>query len=429
MASKEPVGIQHILPHSRTTLAGRVLLFTSIVMLPLQDYFPQVAGMSTSFLIFAALAVYVIVNCPHSLGKIWSHPVFVAAYVFIGVSALLEFSSPLSRYSDIIRFGHMITGAVCIAAVCRDRSTLAAGLYGYIATALWVAVVLYLTAYGTLQGMAASSGDFHEADKIRAQAFENKPMKANLDALGFICAQGAIVAFALSLSDKVKHFRLLLLGIVAFCLVASFLPMSRGAAMVCLVCLAAISYTQGVRHGKVLIFACVLGAVVYMVVPDAVWSRMVYTTEVGESGKMESRAKLYTTALNRLPEYVVAGVGAGNFFEKWGYEKWYTKQIHGVVVPIAAHNTPLAITVYWGIMGLSIFAWFIWCLYRSIPFGCGRDGLALALLGIILSLSLYMMQIHGFYDKQFALGIGLLVGARQWIWPRGVVERRADSSP
>ena len=397
-------------------------------MLPLQDYFPQVAGISSSFFIFAALAAYAIVNCPRNLGVVWYHPVFIAAYVFIGVSALLEFVSPLSKYSEIVRFGQMIGGAVSVAALCRDRSVLAAGLYGYIATALWVAVLLYLTSYGTLQGSVAS--DFEEADKIRAQAFEEKPMGANLDALAFTCAQGAIVAFALSLLGRLKHLRPLLLGIVAFCLIASFLPMSRGAAVVGLVSFAVISYTHGFRHGKTLIIACVLGMSVYMLVPDAVWSRMMFSTEVGESGKMESRARLYTTALNRLPEYIVAGVGAGNFQRDWGYKKWYTKSIGGVTIPVAAHNTPLAVTVYWGVIGLSIFMWFIWCVYRSIPVGCGRDELSLALLGVIISLGLYLMQTHTFYDKQFALGIGMLVGARQWIWPRGIVSiGEVDKTP
>lgn len=412
-------GVRHTLPHSRPLLAGRVLLFASIVMLPLQDYFPQVAGMSISFLIFAALAAYVIVNCPRNLGTVWYHPVFIAAYLFIGVSILLESVSPLSRYSDIFRFGQMIVGAVSIAALCKDRSMLAAGLYGYIATAFWVAVVLYMTSYGTLQGSAAS--DFQEASNVRDQVFGEKPVRANLDGLAFTCAQGAIIAFALSLFERLKHLRLLLLGIVAFCLIASFLPMSRGAAVVCFASLAAVSFAYGARYGKLLIMACVLGMAMYTVVPDAVWSRMMFSTEVGESGKMESRAQLYTTALNRLPEYIMAGVGAGNFFQQWGYKKWYTKKIGGVTVPIAAHNTPLAITVYWGVIGLSIFMWFIWCVYRSIPVGCGRDELSLALIGIIISLGLWMMQIHNFYDKQFALGIGMLVGARQWIWPTGVV--------
>lgn len=412
-------GVWYALPHSGTTVGGRVLLFTAIVMLPLQDYFPQVAGIGFGFVIFAALAAYAIVHCTRALGTIWYHPVFMAAYIFIGVSALLEFSSPLSSYNDISRFGQMIVGAVSVAALCRDRSVLAAGLYGYIAAGLWVSVVLYSTGYGTLQGMQAD--DFNEASQLRAQAYGKKPLGANINSLALICGQGAIIAFALSLFDRLKHLRPLLLGIVVFSLIASFLPMSRGVAVVLLVSLAAIVYAQGFRHGKTLILICVLGMGVYMVVPDAVWSRMVFSTERGEGGKMESRARLYDTAISRLPEYLVSGVGAGNFHKDWGYKKWYTKHIGGVLVPLPAHNTPLAITVYWGIIGLSMFMWFIWCVYRSIPLGCGRDELSLALLGIIISLGVYMFQIHTFHDKQFALGIGMLVGARQWIWPRGIV--------
>lgn len=417
--SDGPAEERYILPHPRTTLSGRILLFSSIVMLPLQEYLPHVAGMSASFLIFAVLAAYAIVNCHRNLSVVWLHPVFIAAYVFIGVSVSLEFSSPLSKYTEIVRFGQMIAGAVSVAALCRDRATMAAGLYGYIATALWVAVVLYLTSYGTLQESAAS--DFQEASNVRDQVLGDNPLGASLDGLAFTCAQGAIVAFSLSLFERLKHLRPLLLGIVAFCLIASFLTMSRGAAVVCLVSFSAVSFTYGARFGKVLMMACILGMAVYMLVPDAVWSRMMFSTERGEGGKMESRARLYDLAIARFPEYIVAGVGAGNFSQDWAYKKWYTKKIGGVTVPIAAHNTPLAIAMYWGVLGLSVFMWLIWLVYRSIPAGCGRDELSLALLGVIISVGLNLLQMHNFYDKQFALATGMLVGARQWIWPRGIV--------
>lgn len=416
------------LPYARTPLAGRVLLFISIVMLPMQEYFPQVAGMSISFLTFAALAAYAIVNCPRNLSVVWYHPVFIAAYVFIGASVLLEFSSPLSRYSEIVRFGQMIVGAVSVAALCRDRSTLAAGVYAYIAMALLVSMVLYLTSYGTLQGLGASN--FEEASNVRGQVFEDKPMGATVDRLAFVCAQGATIAFALSLFERLKYLRPLLLGTTTFCLIASFLPMSRGAVVVCLVSLSAVSFVYGARYGKLLIMACILGMAVYMLVPDAVWSRMEFSSERNKDGKMESRARLYDKALNRFPEYIVAGVGVGNFHQDWGYRKWETKEVRGVTIPIAAHNTPLAIMIYWGVIGLSAFMMFIWCVYRSIPLGCGRDELSLALLGIIITLGLHLLQVHTFYEKEFSFGIGLLVGARQWIWPAGVVSSvEADQGP
>ncbi len=386
--------------------------------LPLENTVPTVAGMTLSFLLFAVLAAYVIVNRPRVLGKVWYHPVFIAAYAFIGVSALLEFSSPLSRYGDIIRFGQLIMGAVCVAVVCRDRSALTAGLYGYIATALWVSVVLFSIGYGTLQGMAAD--DFDQASKLRGQAYGEKPLGLNVNGLAFLCAQGAIVVFALSLSDRIKHLRVPLLAVGAFCLTASLLPMSRGVALIILVSFATILYVQGLRFGKALIIAAVLGLSVYTVVPDAIWGRMVFSTEI-KQGKMESRAQLYTTAVDRLPEYIVAGIGSGNFFGKWGIEKGFGRSHNGVTLAHGVHNSILAITIYWGVLGASLFLWIMWQIYRSIPSQCGRDGLAVALVGILVSIGLYLCQIHGFYDKPFAFAVGMLVGARVWIWPSGVV--------
>lgn len=387
-----------------------------MVVLPLQHTIPTVAGMSFSFLLFAILFAYIIVNRPRTLGEILCQPVFIAAYAFIGVALLLEFSSTLPRYQEVIRFAQMIGGAVCVAVLCRDRSGLTAGLYGYIGTALWVAIVLYFTSYGMLQGMGPTR-DFHEASNLRGEV--EVGMKANLNGLAFICAQGAIVAFALSLSDRFKHFRVILLGVGAFCLVAAFLPMSRGAAVISAVSIATILHVYGVKQGKALIFACILGLSIYVVVPEAVWSRMAFSTEAGEGGKMEGRAYIYTTALNRLPEYFMSGVGAGNFFGPWGFEKGFFRA-QGTKV-LGAHNTILQITLFWGVIGLSMFLWMLWLIYRLIPSGCGRDALSLALLGIIISLGLMLLESHQFWDKWFSFGMGMLIGARRWIWPTGFV--------
>jgi len=411
--------VQGIVPQPRTRLVEQALIFVAMVTLPLENHLPTVAGMSASFLIFTALGAYVIMNRPRALGRVWQHPVFIAAYVFIGVSALLEFSSPLSSYSEVFRFGSMIGGAVFLSAICRDRSGLAAGLYGYIVAALWVSVFLFLTSYGVVKGMG-QVGDFHEASKVRAEAFGDMGLQANINALAFSCTQGAVVAFTLALVGNVKSRRILFFGIATFCLVASFLPMSRGAAVITIVSFAVVLYAHGFRHGNVLILASILGVSIYMVVPDAVWSRMAYSTET-RSGKMEGRAWIYTTALNRLPEYVVAGVGAGNYYKKWGVEKGFAREHGGVVTVAGSHNSLLQITIFWGVLSLLLYLWIVWCVYRSIPLRCGRDELSLALLGIIVSLSLWMCESHGFYDKWFACGLGLLVGARQWIWPRGVV--------
>lgn len=413
--SAAPISAHSILSQSSSTVIERFLLMGAIIMLPLENDLPAVAGMSAGFLIFGALAIYVVLNRPRILGVIWGHPVFIAAYAFIGVSVLLEFSSPLSSYKEIIRFAQMIGGALCMAVLCRDRSALAAGLYGYVAAALWVSFLIIMNSYGILQGMGSVS-DFHEASKIRESV--DVGLKENLNKVAFVCTQGAIVAFALSLSPRLRAYRIMLGGIAVFSLVASSLTMSRGAFVISLVVFPAMLYIYGFRrYGKVLIIICVLGLSVYALVPDVVWDRMMFTTETSEDGKMESRAYIYTTAFNRLPEYFVSGVGAGNFYQEWGAAKGFDRG-RGVS---GLHNTLLQVMVMWGVLGLSMYLWIIWCVYRSIPLRCGHDELSLALLGILISLALYLLVMHTLGDKLFALAVGLLVGARQAIWSRGIV--------
>jgi len=403
----------------RSTPIERLLLFATIVVLPLQDHFPSVGGMSIMFLIFTTLGLYVIVNRPRTLGKVWYHPVFIAAYAFICVTILLESLSPISSYQDIVRFGQMIGGAVCVAALCRDRSALTAVLYGYMTAALWVSVLLYSSSYGTLQEQGELS-DFNEAEKVRGETFGSMSIGASINGMAYVSAEGAVVALAVSLSEGLKHRRILLLGITGFCLVASFLPMSRGTVAVCLAAFAAILYAYGAKHVKTLIFASILGMGVYLLVPNAVWSRMVFHT--GSQGDtVDSRAQLYTAAFDHLPEYIVAGVGSGNFWHKWGFERGFGRSKHGIAFVKGVHNSLLQITICWGVLGLLMFMWIMWLVYRAIPFGCGRDWVSLALLGIVVSLGPLLMQQHNYYEKPFALGLGLVVGARQWIWPTGIV--------
>lgn len=216
-----------------------------------------------------------------------------------------------------------------------------------------------------------------------------------------------------------------MLGAGAFCLIASLLPMSRGVAGVSVLSFMVIFYVQGFRYGKALVLAVIVGMIVYIVTPDAIWSRMVFSTEVGKSGKKESRMQLYDTALDRLPEYIAGGVGVGNYFGKWGLEKGFARHRDGVTIAHGVHNSFLAITIYWGVLGLLMFLWIIWCVYRSIPLRCGNDELSLALVGILVSIGLWLWQVHGFYDKPFAFAVGMIVGARQWIWPMGVVSEAA----
>ena len=178
--SETPINVRYGSSRSRISRVEQVLIFSTIVMIPLESNLPTVAGMSGVFLLFGALAAYVILNRPRILAQTWYHPCFVAAYAFIGISALLEFASPLSEYGVILRFAQMLGGAVCLAVLCRDRSALTAGLYGYIAAALWVSIYLYLTSYGTIKEKGPAD-DYQQATHVREAAFSDGALQPNIN--------------------------------------------------------------------------------------------------------------------------------------------------------------------------------------------------------------------------------------------------------
>jgi len=400
-----PTIVPNVLPHSRTTRVERFLLLTTIIILPLETHIPTVAGFSALFLMFAVLAGYVIVARPHVVVRIWRHPVFIAAYAFLAISGLLEFTSPLPMYEAVFRFGLMIVGAIVVASLCRDRLALGACLYGYIGAGLWLAVILFLSSYGALRGVTAT--DFNEASRIRAEVFRAKAVRGNINAMSFACLQGGIVAFAYTIASGSPRRRKLSLGIAVFCVSASLLTMSRAAAAISILACLAVLYAHGVRHAKALVVAGVLAGCIFLLVPDAIWSRM--TVHTGE-GIEDVRLALYRKALQALPEYVISGVGAGNFLNKWGFENGFGAgdRVYSL------HNMFLQVMVYWGLMGLLPFIVLTWQAYRCLPEQCGREVLSLGLVGIAVSHFIMMSFYTDFYSKGLSLVLGMLVASRCW---------------
>ena len=403
-------------PYFRTTPAERFLLFATVIILPLEAHIPPVAGFSASFFMFTVLAAYVAINRLQCLDRVWMHPVFVAAYLFIGISVAMEFASPSSRYGDIATFALMVVGALLVASLCRDRAALKVFLYGYIGVSLWLGSLLFLTTYGALS--AASATGFHEASKVRSQALSEMPIQANLNRMAFDCTQGAIVAVAFALGSASVRVRSFFAAIGIFSLVASTLPMSRGALINILVSCGVILKANGIRHVRVWIFVAVTAISAVLLVPDAVWTRMVV---MHEGNKMEKRASLYVSAWENVEDYIFMGVGAGNYFNNWGFE-------HGFGIEGSAdrlfvvHNAFLQVLIFWGLISLLVFLAIFWLAYRCLPRTYGKDVLALGMLGIAVSLLTLMPFSSSFSTKGLSLGLGMLVAYQRWLAPSSAAQ-------
>src|SRR5262249_9889852 len=159
--------------------------------------------------------------------------------------------------------------------------------------------------------------DFHEASQTRHQVFSDSPIKGNLNVMAFNCVQGAIVALAFALGGASVRGRNFFAALGIFCLVASSLPMSRGGIINALVSCGAMLKAYGIGRARVWLLVGVIVISAVLLVPDAIWTRFVFQQP---EGQRETRVSFYISAWESVEDYLFLGVGAGNYFTKWGFE-------------------------------------------------------------------------------------------------------------
>lgn len=410
-------------PWYRTTRVEQWLLVATASLQPLEDHVPAVMGFGLMSFVFGVLALYVLWNRVGFLDRVWLNPVFLTAYGFLLGIFLIELTHPHSDYSEIMRIVQMFIGAILIASLCRDQAGLRAGMYGWLVAGSWVTALVILSTYSNISGMSAIN--FGEANEVREQAFEDIGLKANLNALAFFPAQGAVAALALGIAERSVMRRSVFLGLALTCTIGAFLPMSRGAILMLGVGCAAIMGVYGLLKARIIVVLALLSITIVILVPEAVFSRLVYKSQSYEPGKLEGRTLVYTAVLESFPDYALAGTGAGNFWKSWGRRHGFA---YGRGV-LGSHNCFAQATIYWGILGLFGVLAVIWQVYRRFPRSCGTDPLKLCLLGTTMALLVYMTTMHLLYAKELSLGLGFLVGASLWVWPRSTAGARFPLQP
>ena len=406
-----PVGsIRRSRASSQTTAVECGLLFMAIIVLPLETLIPTIAGLGSSFIVFGVLACYLAIFRPQELLRTARHALFLAVYALLAVGLLVETLQPFPRYEILFRIALMVAGAILIAALCRDRKALRWSILGYFVVGLWISVLLMATSYGALK--ASSATDFNQGSQVRKEILDEKnPLQANLNSMAITASHGAVVALVLALMAKTRARRIVLYGAAGFCLVATFLPLSRSGIVIVATACSLVMLTYKGRKARLILAALVLGVTIMCWVPDVAYSRLTFSTQ-----DQEARARIYTAALVHLNEYVFFGVGAGNFWRTWGYNHGWGG--------VGAHNCYIAVTIYWGLLGLAALLAVVARAYRCLPRECGHDALGLALLGISVSLLLMTFVTHALYAKEFSIGLGLLAAAQSRIWPSGVCQRQ-----
>ena len=391
--------------HRYIVAIGKALMLVLVSILPLEQQVPSIGGFGLLFFYFGLLGVYALVAFRSTLMSLAFHPVFLSMYGLIALGILIESMHQEASYIELARIAQMTIGAVVVAACCADRRLLKSSLLGYPIAGVWLSLMIIGSSYGAISGGDAS--DFEEASVLREEAFGDAPVKINLNALAFIASQGATVAFAMALTSG-RGGRLGYAAVSMLGLFAAFLPLSRSGMIIASVSLFSVLIGHRAQMTRGLILAGLLGLAMWVVVPSSVYSRFTYSTEAVD-GKVEGRARVYTAALEYLPEYFIAGVGSGRFWNSWGLGTTFNLR-HGVT---GAHNCYFQITIYWGIIALLALMFVVWQVYRCVPRVRADEPLTLCLRGLATTLFLVLLVKHNLYDKDFSLGVGILVGA-QW---------------
>ena len=374
------------------------------------------------FFVFGILAIYTVLNRSGLIARIWLHPVFVASYILLCLGFLIESVSPFSRFSDLVSIGLMIVGAVLVATLCRDREALSTCIYTYVVVGIGISSYLFLVGFGALQRPTMT--DFHEASQVRIAVYGNNALHGNMNSIAVYTTQGAVVALALGLMASSVGRRNVLFGITLLCLLGTSSTLSRGGigngilscATVALAYVAAYGMKDFRRVIRISVMVICLGVGILMLVPDIVYSRLEFSTHLS-GGQMEGRARVYMATIEHFSEYWMSGVGAGNFWGPWGrHTSFYSNS--GMS---GAHNSFIQVMIYWGLPGVLALIIIVYQAYRCLPKHSGVDTLSLCLLGIGVSLLVMLMVRHNLYAKELSLGLGLLVGARCWIWPREIL--------
>jgi hypothetical protein len=409
------VVVLRTLPQHPTTAPERFLLMATIILLPLQGNLPKLGEVSSLFIIFGVLGVFLVFCRPGVLARTLRHPMFLSGYALIGIALLMEVIHSSTGYDTILRYFYMFMGAVFITSLCRDRWALRSGMYGVMLASVWMAALLFLTVHGNLS--LANTGSYSEATQLRGKAMDDNLLENNWNVMGFLIAEGAVVALALGLSTKTRLQQYVFLAIGAFCAVATFLPMSRSAIVALVVATTAIFYTQGVMRARVITGAVILVIIILLWVPAAVFSRLTITTQSTAGRYEDERTDIYKKIIEHLPEFVLTGVGVSHFYGDWGMDAGFRL--------VGTHNIYAQVTVYWGLPGLLALLALVWRAYQCLPRRSSAEPLSLCLLGIGVSVMVYTLFTHNLEDKPFSIALGLLAGANHWIWPRRLMYMRS----
>lgn len=395
----------------RSRLLDRVLVFLLVFSIYFEANLPFWGKASTPFLLFGITVAYLSFFRLPSLFRIISSRYFLASMAFATLCTLMESIHPRPMYEPITRFINMSVGVFCIAVMCRDRKALDVALFAFILASALQSVVLIA---GTLNLLRVSSADgLHDATRVRIMAFEELFLKGNLNEISYFEAIGAIIGVIWSYYEKIRWRKIVLLLLTIPSILGVFLPASRTGALLFFLSLVVFAVKSNIPYRRYLLSGLALTLFLLLAVPGVVWVRLGSVVRIQELKEEDSRMRIYSSLVNHMDDYVLTGVGAGEYWNRWAIRSGITNR-YTTDVASAAHNAFFQVWIFWGLPALLAFLYLIHTFYRAVDSDIRGSRRKSSVFLFVLMIPVIFLVYHSFYHKTFSIGLGLLLASRWW---------------
>lgn len=395
----------------------RFLILSVIVTFLLENQYEEVVvnDFAISKIAFLLTTVYAIVFRFRELLVALSKPVSLLVFGFVIVGILIENKHPYEDFFDLYRIAQMMCGALVFAVLQRNKAALNATYFAIIATGTLLATALMTYSYDEIS--TAEARDYQEASVIRGTA-DIFSLGLNMNAMASYLALAFSMTLTCVILAKRKSIALLLLPLAVIEMIAAFIPMSRSgmiliSALIINVLARTLFAKQGRRILSALFVVCAL-IIAFSFVPSSALNRFSFSTEFDGYLYEDARTMVYALSVKSIQENFMWGVGIGNFHTQWGLQNGFERNGY----TIGAHNCYMQVWIAWGVFAFILLVGISIALiknFKETSAGSFHDIMLSNMLFFIFS---HLMTTHTFYGKEFAIGIGLLLGAACFVSPR-----------
>ncbi len=405
-----PEVARSIIEH-KSSRFDRILLFLLVFSIYFEANLPSPGGASTPFLIFGFTMVYLSFTRLNRLLRLFSSIYFISAMSFALLCTFMETLHPFASYEFVFRYINMTLGMFGIAALCRDKQAFDLAMFTFVLASALQSIIIITGTAPLLRSFTAHG--FSDASQARLMAFEEFYLRGNLNDISYFSSIGAIIGIIWSYYEEIRWKKILILALALPSVLGVFLTASRTGAVVFFTSFLIFIYKSKLNLKKWILPTIVLILFIVIAVPDVVWVRLGSLVRFTELQSEDSRSKVYIAVLNNIDQYVLSGVGSGNYWQSWAVKAGITNR-YTTDVAMAAHNAFFQLWIYWGLPALLGFLYLIYVYSKALDKNVKGDRRKSCLYIFIMIIPLIFIFYHSFYHKSFSIGVGMLLGTRFW---------------